>query len=161
MKSLLMVAALAASLACAAWSEVWPFQPGVGVGPVILGQNYLDPTRYLTPDRQVPGSLGGIYLIYKEGIETQCQAKKIIEIVVKKTTFTGGGRTVEVQIPGGLKIGSAATQLPGAFGTGMVSSNLPTAKGYPQKTVYAWPYKGVEAQAEGGKIIQFSIFPKK
>ncbi|MBX3168658.1 MAG: hypothetical protein KF760_14680 [Candidatus Eremiobacteraeota bacterium] len=161
MKSLLMGAALAVSLAGAAWSENWPFEPGAGVGPVKLGLDYLEPTRFLTPDRQIPGSLGGVYLIYKEGIETQCQGKRIIEVVVKKTSFTGGGRTVEVSLPGGLKIGSPATQLQGAFGTGMVSSNLPTAKGFPQKTVYAWPYKGVEAQAEGGKIIQFSIFPKK
>lgn len=161
MRSVLMGVTLALSLAAAAWGEPWPFVPGTGVGPVKLGQGYLEPTRYLTPDRQIPGSLGGIYLIYKEGIETQCQGKTIIEVVVKKTTFTGGGRTVEIQIAGGLKIGSPATQLQGAFGTGMVSSNLPTAKGYPQKTVYAWPFKGVEAQAEGGKIIQFSIFPKK
>lgn len=161
MKTLLMGAALAVSLAGAACAESWPFEPGVGVGPLKLGQDYLEPTRYLTPDRQVPGSLGGIYLIYKEGIETQCQGKRIIEIVVKKTTFTGGGRTVEVAVPGGLKIGSPATQLQGAFGTGGISHNLPTRKGDPQKTVYAWPYKGVEAQAEGGKIIQFSIFPKK
>lgn len=161
MRSVLMGAALVLSLAVAAWSEAWPFEPGVGVGPVKLGQGYLEPTRYLSPDRQIPGSLGGIYLTYKEGIETQCQGNKIIEVVVKRTTFTGGGRTVEIQIAGGLKIGSPATQLQAAFGTGMVSNNLPTAKGFPQKTVYAWPYKGVEAQAEGGKIIQFSIFPKK
>lgn len=161
MKSVLIGAALALSMAAVAWGEVWPFEPGVGVGPVRLGQGYLEPTRYLTPDRQIPGSLGGIYLIYKEGIETQCQDKRIIEIVIKKSTFSGGRRTVEVQFPSNLKIGSPATQLQGAFGTGMVSSNLPTAKGYPQKTVYAWPFKGVEAQAEGGKIIQYSIFPKK
>jgi len=161
MRSLVIGAVLAGSLATAAWGEVWPFEPGIGVGPVKLGQDYLDPTRFLTPDRQIPGNLGGVYLIYKEGVETQCQSKKIIEIILKKTTFSGGGRTVEVSIPGGLKIGSAATQLQNAFGTGMIAHNLPTAKGYPQKSVYAWPYKGVEAQAEDGKIIQFSIFPKK
>lgn len=161
MKSLMMGAVLAASLAAGAWGENWPFEPGTGVGPVKLGQGYLDPTRFLTPDRRIGGSLGGEYLIYKEGIETQCQAKKIIEIIIKKTSFSGGGRSVEVQIAGGLKIGSPALQLQGAFGTGMIQHNLPTAKGFPQKTVYAWPDKGVEAQAEGGKIIQFSIFPKR
>ena len=161
MRSLVMGAVLAASMATGGWSETWPFEPGVGVGPIKLGQDYLEPTRYLTPDRQVPGNQGGVYLFYKEGIETQCQGKKIIEIVIKKTTFSGGGRTVEVAVPGGLKIGSPGTQLQAAFGTGMIMHNLPTAKGFPQKAVYAWPYKGVEAQTEAGKIIQFSIFPRK
>lgn len=161
MKTLVLGVALAASLVATAWGEIWPFQPGVGVGPVKLGLGQLEPTRFLTPDRRLGGSLGGEYLTYKEGIETQCQSKQIIEIVVKKTSFTGGGRSVEIQIPGGLKIGSPASQLQGAFGTGMISAARPTAKGFPQLTIYAWPSKGVEVQAEAGKIIQFSIFPKK
>ena len=60
MRSVLMGVTLALSLAAAAWGEPWPFVPGTGVGPVKLGQGYLEPTRYLTPDRQIPGSLGGI-----------------------------------------------------------------------------------------------------
>jgi hypothetical protein len=166
MTKLLTGLALACSLATAAWAETWPLDPGKGVGPIRLGAPMLSPTKYLTPDRKLPGSLAGgqngIYLTYKEGIETDCQNGQIILVVIKNTTFTtGGGQTVEIQVAGGLKIGSSANQVQGAFGTGMISNNLPTAKGYPQKTYYAWPTRGVGVITVGGKVTQFEIFPAK
>jgi len=124
MKTLLMGLAMAASLAVAAWGEVWPLEPGVGVGPVKLGQHMLTPLKFLTAGEKKQGSLGGLYLTYKEGIQTECQSNQITQIVVTNTTFT-------------------------------------TAKGYPQKIYYAWPSRGVGVITEGGKIIQFEVFPRR
>lgn len=142
-------------------AENWPLEPGKGVGPVRLGAPMLSPTRYLTPDRKLPGSQGGLYLTYKEGVETECQNNQIIQIVIKATSFKGGGRSVEIQIPGGLRIGSASNQLQSALGMGMINHDLPTAKGFPQKTYYAWPARGVGAITEGGKVVQFTLWPAK
>lgn len=165
MKSLLMGAALAVSLASAAWGEVWTVEPGVGVGPVKLSQGMLDPTRILTPDKKSQGTLAGnqgIYLTYKEKIETECQGNRITMIVVKTGGFTSrAGSVIEVQGPGGIKLGSSGPQAQSAFGAGAITHNLPTAKGDPVKMYYAWPYKGVGVITEGGKVIQFEVFPRK
>ena len=161
MKTLLMGLALAGSLVAAAWGEVWPLDPGVGVGPVKLGQQMLSPMKFLTPGEKKQGSLGGLYLTYKEGIQTECQSNQIIQVVVTKSSFTSFNRTVEIQVTGGLKIGGPGGQIQTVFGTGCISSALPTAKGYPQKIYYAWPSRGVGVITEGGKIIQFDIFPKR
>lgn len=161
MKTLLMGLAMTASLAVAAWGEVWPLEPGVGVGPVKLGQHMLTPLKFLTAGEKKQGSLGGLYLTYKEGIQTECQSNQITQIVVTNTTFTSFGRTVQIQVAGGLKIGGPGGQIQTVFGTGCISSALPTAKGYPQKIYYAWPSRGVGVITEGGKIIQFEVFPRR
>ncbi len=165
MKSLLMGVALVTSLASAAWSEIWTVEPGVGVGPVKLSQSMLDPIKILTPDRKLAGSLAGnqgIYLTYKEKIETECQGDRITMIVVKTGSFTSrAGSQVEIQGPGGVKLGSSAPQAQTAFGAGSISHSLPTRKGDPVRMYYAWPYKGVGVITEAGKVIQFEVFPRK
>ena len=161
MKTLLMGLAMPASLAAAAWSEVWRFDPGVGVGPIKLNGDYLSPTKLgLTPGQGFPTNLG-YYLKYKEGVETDCTGKKITQIIVLSNSFSTKSGPVEVQFPGNLKVGSSVQQMQTALGGNYLSHDIPTAKGAPKRVEYVYTAQGLMVLAEGGKILQFNVFMKR
>ena len=161
MRNWLVALILILGLAACAGAEDWNWQAGVGIGPIKLGLPMLAPTALLTPDRKLEGNMGGIYLTYKEQIETQCQDGKIVQIVVLRSNFNSRKGPVAIKFPRNLQIGSPSGLMEQALGRNYQSKNIPTAKGHPVRTYYAYTSLGLGVLTEGGNVLQFDIFPRR
>ncbi len=157
-KILVALSLLATSLAASA--ENWKVTPGVGVGPIKLGQQYLEANKFLTPGDSV-GNAKQAYLRYKEGVELECENFKIIQIVLRQSSFSTKSGPVAVAMDGDLRIGSGVAQMETALGRNYQARDLKVGSGQPQETYYAYQSRGLGVLARGGRIVEFAIWPKK
>ena len=159
-RATVVVVLLSTMLTATAWSEVWKVNPGTGLGPISLGQEYLQANKVLTPKDAMVTKVGA-YLRYKEGIELECQDKKITQIIIHQSSFQGKTGTVDVAVEGNIKIGSSAAQMETALGRNYESHALPVAKKEPPQTYYAYRSRGMGLITRGGAVIEISIWPRK
>lgn len=152
----LMFAALLAS----AWAESWPLKPGLGLGPITLGVEYVQVNRFLTPGDAM-GNKAKAYLRYKEGVDVECENHKVVQILVNKSQFAGKSGPVDVAMEGNLKIGSSVVQMESALGRNYEARELKVAKSQPKEVYYAYSSRGLGVLTRAGKIIQFAIWPRK
>ena len=153
---ILMFVALLAS----AWAEPWPLKPGVGVGPITLGAEYIQVNRYLTPADAL-GNKAKAYLRYKEGVDVECENYKVVQILVNQSQFASKSGPVNVAMEGNLKIGSSVVQMETALGRNYDARELKVARSQPKEVYYAYASKGLGVLTRAGKIIQFAIWPRK
>ncbi len=154
MRKFLLTLSLAAA---ASASTVWRVVPGSSVGPIQLGQSYLQANQVLTP-AQARGTATAAYLDYAEGVGLECQNQRITQIVLHRTSFSGKVGPVVIQLPGNLAIGCSVAQMQSALGPATTSRALPVAKGYPAQIYYAYTKLGLGARSEGGKIVEFAVW---
>jgi len=150
---------LALALMGSAWAEVWKVEPGIGVGPIRLGKNFSTVPRYLTPADSIATQNGG-YLRFAEGVELEVANGSIVQIVLHKQNFTTKAGPIEIQVEGNLKMGMSQPQMASALGGAYESRALPVAKSQPAIMYYAYKAKGLGVRTEGGRIIEFSVWPR-
>ena len=141
-------------------AETWRVVPGQGVGPVSLGQSYVDVNKVLTP-KEALGDLRQGYLRYREGIDVECTNQKVTQIFVNQTSFQGKAGPIEVQVEGNLKIGSSASQVESALGRVYEARDLKVHKSQPREVYYAFRSKGLGVLVRGGKVAQFIVWPRR
>lgn len=151
---------LLAAMLSSAWAESWPAKPGVGLGPISLGSQYLEVNRVLTPDNAI-GTKAKAYLRYKEGVDVECENYKVVQILINKSQFVSKTGPVDVAMDGNLKIGSSVVQMESALGRNYEARDLKVAKSQPREVYYAYPSKGLGVLTRAGKIVQFAIWPRK
>lgn len=160
MKPVMKKLLLASFLAIPALAAPWTVTPGRSVGPVQLGQSYQQANQVLTPESASGNRMLG-YLNYKEGISLECRNQLITQIFIYNTRLTGKPGSVNLQLPGNLNIGCPASQVQSALGRPTDSHNLPVAKGRPVQTYYAYNRLGLGVRTEGGRVVEFSLWPPK
>jgi hypothetical protein len=160
MKARLFAGMLLAATTMCAWADTWKINPGVGVGPIALGQEYLQANKYLTPGDAVGNQQAG-YLRYKEGVDVECENAKIIQIVVKQTSFNAKGGPVAIAIDGNLRIGSTVAQMEQVLGRGYTAQDLKVGSKQPRETYYAYQSKGIGVLTREGRVVQFAVWRRK
>lgn len=157
MKKVLLLAAL---LTGPLWADTWKVVGGVGVGPLRLGDSYLAANKVMTPD-SLAGDPSMPYLKYKEGVDVACSGQKIVEIVIRKSSFQGRTGPVDILCDGNLRIGASVAQMEAALGRGYTSRDLKVAKTQQPETYYAYVSRGLGVQTRGGKVLQISVFQRR
>ena len=150
---------LALMLSIGAEADVWRVNAGIGLGPIILGQPYTSVQKVLTLTDSIVTQTGA-YLRFKEGVELEIENQRIVQIVVHQMSFPGKAGLVDVQLDGNLKLGATVPQMEQALGRGYEARPLPVAKSQPPITYHAYKSKGLGVRTEGGKIVEFSIWPR-
>lgn len=160
MKARVLAAMLLVAGTVGAWADTWKVNPGVGVGPIALGQEYLQANKYLTPGDAVGNQQAG-YLRYKEGVEVECHNSKIIQIVVKQTSFNTKGGPVAIALDGNLRIGSTVAQMEQVLGRGYTAQDLKVGSKQPRETYYAYQGKGIGVLTREGRVVHFAVWRRK
>lgn len=160
MKARIIGMLLVAGTTLSGWADTWKINPGVGVGPIALGQEYVQANKFLTPGDSVGNTRAG-YLRYKEGVDVECVDSKIIQIVVKQTAFNAKGGPVAIAVDGNLRIGSTVAQMEQALGRGYQAQDLKVGSRQPRETYYAYQGKGIGVLTREGKVVQFAVWRKK
>lgn len=152
---------LALLLTVPALATPWTLTPGSSLGPVRLGQSYLQANQVLTPKTASGNKVLG-YLSYEEGaVGLECRNQQITQIFVYKTQFTGKSGSITVQVPGNLQIGCSDSQLQTALGRATLVRPLPVAKGQPAQVCYTYNRMGLGARCVGGRVVEFSVWPPR
>lgn len=151
--------ALALTLMSTAWAEVWKVEPGIGVGPIRLGKNLGSVPRFLTPADSIVTQTGG-YFRFAEGVELEIVNGSIVQIVLHRLNFNTKSGPIEIQLEGNLKMGMSQPQMTSALGGAYESKPLPVAKSQPPMVYFAYKARGLGVRTEGGKIIEFSVWPR-
>lgn len=147
-------------LALSVGAETWKVVPGRSVGPISLGQSYLEVNKVLTP-KEALGDQRQAYLRYREGVDVECVQQKVSQIFVNQTQFQGKSGPVQVAMDGNLSIGNSAAQMEAALGRAYEARDLKVAKSQPREVYYAYRSRGLGVVTRGGKIVQFIIWPKR
>ena len=161
-------AALAAGLlllSSQAWAAPWKIQPGVGVGPVLLGAELKSTDPSLSKNLNIEEKIadGGIlkWVKYKEGLELHIDRGKILQIIVHRATMAGKQGPLELEAEGGIKIGSTVQQMEQMYGRGYTAQDLKVAKSQASETYFAYVSKGIGLIACQGRIVQIAVWPRK
>lgn len=162
----LMAAQLTAlSLTASAFATPWKVQPGVGVGPILIGKELKGTDTALTRTDTV-NSLGKTkdqWALYKEGLEVEVLNGNVLQISVAENQVTGKQGPIEFELDPGIKIGSTVQQMEMAFGRNYQSRVLDQSRGTNQapETYFAYVNKGLGFLVRNNKVFKIIIWPKK
>lgn len=149
---------LAVLVAGQAFGEVWKVVPGVGVGPIKLGQSCADVSKILTPGEMM-GNASAAYLRYREGIDLDTRSTRVEKIIVLKNSFQAKTGPVDIALDGNIRIGSSVAQMQNAWGRENASHEIPVAKGQPKEWIYVY-LKGAEFRTKNDQIVEVTVWKR-
>lgn len=149
-------------LTAAVQAAPWKIQPGVGVGPVLLGADSKAADTAFSR-KEVLNTHGGSgrWINYKEGLELELESGKVLQIVVPEASLSSKQGSLELELEGGIRVGSTVAQMEAALGRGYKAQDLKVASTQPAETYYAYINRGIGFMARQGKIFRIIVWPKK
>ena len=112
-------------LTAAVQAAPWKIQPGVGVGPVLLGADSKAADAAFNR-KEVLNTHGGTgrWINYKEGLELELESGKVLQIVVPEASLSSKQGSLELELEGGIRVGSTVAQMEAALGRGYKAQDL-------------------------------------
>ena len=149
-------------LTAAVQAAPWKIQPGVGVGPVLLGADSKAADAVFNR-KEVLNTHGGTgrWINYKEGLELELESGKVLQIVVPEASLSSKQGSLELELEGGIRVGSTVAQMEAALGRGYKAQDLKVGSSQAAETYYAYISRGIGFMARQGKIFRIIVWPKK
>ena len=144
-----------------AWAAPeWKVEPGVGIGPFVIGADWKSTDGLLTRSEFIPQETWG-WVRYTEGVDLHLEHGKILEVMVHSSVVRTKSGPVPVLCQGNLKIGDSVQAMEAAYGTNYKYSVLKTGKSEPPQAYYAYVSEGLAFQTRGGQIYIIIVWPRR
>ncbi len=147
-------------LSLPAAAQSWAMEPGVGVGPVKLGDTPTQVGQHLKSSDLVGTQKAPFFIYYGEEFIVQYEVQKVVMVSVHSNQPKTPSGAIAVAGPSGFAIGTPFSVVESTWGRDYIMRQLKTARNQPAEYYYAYNRKGAGFRVRGNRVVQIDIFAK-